>query len=118
MLVTRLPSKPATMVFVQTSLAINVAVPPAVYSCTDSGITRPAREALVESRKSGLTGSLDSLAKSRAVPLAMNFERTVRNPALPLLLRTNPPGQYSPTLPDVKLRFPDCTFDPPRIVTA
>src|SRR2546423_11243137 len=118
MFVTRLPSKPATIVFVQTSLAINVAVPPAVYSCTDSGTTRPARVALTESRNSGLIGSLDSLAKTRAVPLAMNFDRTVRNPALPLVLRTKAPGEYSPTLPDVTLRLPDCAFDPPRMVTA
>jgi len=42
---------------------MNVALPPSVYSWTDCGITCPARVALTESRKSGLDGSADSLAK-------------------------------------------------------
>ena len=61
---------------------MNVAVPPAVYSCTDSGITKPARVALTESLNSGLIGSLDLLERIRAVPVAMNFDRVLEDRVL------------------------------------
>src|SRR5438128_902150 len=118
MLLTRLPSKPATMVFVQVPLPVNVAVAPAVYSSTDSGITSPARPALTESRNSGLIGSLDLLEKMRAVPVAMKFGCTARNPALPVAWRTKAPGRYSPTPPEERLKLADSVFDPRRKVTA
>src|SRR5450756_1998770 len=95
-----------------------VALLPSVYSRTDCGITCPARVALTESRKSGLDGSADSLANILAVPVAINLDRTTRNPALAVVWRANAPGRYSPTPPDVKLTLPDCAPDPSRTVTA
>src|ERR1700694_74174 len=95
-----------------------VALPPTVYSRTDSGVVSPARVALTESRKSGLKGSDERLSKARPVAVTMKFERTSLNPALPVSWRTYATGTYSPTPPDVKLTVPDCALDPWRIVTA
>src|SRR3981081_28855 len=94
-----------------------VVLPPTVYSRTDSGVVSPARVALTESRKSGLKGSDERLSKARPVAVTMNFERTSLNPALPDSCRTNAPGTYSPTPPELRLRVADSQVHPRRSAT-
>src|SRR3979411_1808231 len=95
-----------------------VALPPTVYSRTDSGVVSPARAALTESRNSGLKGSDERLSKALPVAGTMNFERPTRNPALRPAWRTNAPGTYSPIPPELRLRVADCALGPWRMVIA